>query len=406
VAWFSSKGWCVTGGVIASILAASNFSQPEVANPTMPPDVAAKALAFLDDHQVQASFPETLLREVEAEVQQPGFDLSAKTAARAEYSARINRVLDHIEANLDRPLRLEELARVACFSPFHFHRVFSAMMGEPLGQFIGRLRVERAAVKLISSPHLPVTDIALDCGFSSSAAFARAFKEAFSMSASQWRDGGYARSKIGKAHGKPGQSSSNPRQAWKTDAFYLDDVTRNQVWRMTMKSDSKPDNPLADFTVEVREMAPRSVAYVRHVGPYAGDEQLFQGLFEKLMTWAGPRDLLRSPDMEVLCVYHDDPGITDEAKLRTSACLTVPEGTEVSGEVGAMSVAGGKYAVGKFELTSDQSPQAWDALMGGWLPESGYQPDDRPCFELYLQSPEQHPEGKCVTEICVPVKPL
>ena len=115
---------------------------------------------------------------------------------------------------------------------------------------------------------------------------------------------------------------------------------------------------------------------------------------------AFPDDKASSLSERVVC------DITDEAKLRTSACVTVPAGTEGSGEVGTMTVAGGKYAVGRFELRTDQYPEAWAALMGAWLPQSGYQPDDNPCFERYICGPEEHPEGMCVTEICVPVKPL
>lgn len=110
---------------------------------------------------------------------------------REEYIARINRVIDYIETNIDQDLSLEDLASVAHFSPFHFHRVFGAMMGETLNHFIQRIRIEKAAVKLINQPKKSITEIALDCGFSGSATFARVFKATFGMSASQWRDGGY-----------------------------------------------------------------------------------------------------------------------------------------------------------------------------------------------------------------------
>ena len=63
-----------------------------------------------------------------------------------EYTARINRVLDYIEANIDTALSLETLAGVAHFSPFHFHRIFKAMTGETLNRFIQRIRVEKAAM--------------------------------------------------------------------------------------------------------------------------------------------------------------------------------------------------------------------------------------------------------------------
>ena len=64
-----------------------------------------------------------------------------------------------------------------------------------------------------------------------------------------------------------------------------------------------------------------------------------------------------------------------------------------------MVIPGGKYAVAHFELSSPEEYQsAWYTLCGGWLPESGYQPDDRPSFEHYLNDPNKHPEGKHIVE--------
>ena len=160
------------------------------------------------------------------------------------------------------------------------------------------------------------------------------------------------------------------------------------------------------FQVEVKEVPELQVAYVRHIGPYQGDNQLFENLFEKLMIWAGPRGLLRFPETQLLSVYHDDPDITPADKQRTSVCLTVPPDTQVDGEIGKMVVPGGKFAVARFEINVDQYAAAWDAFMGGWFPESGYQPDDRLCYELYQNDPKQHPEGKHIFDICLPVKPL
>lgn len=159
-------------------------------------------------------------------------------------------------------------------------------------------------------------------------------------------------------------------------------------------------------SVRVEETTPLNVAYVRHIGPYAGDAELFKGLFGKLMSWAGPRGLLRFPETRMLCVYHDNPDVTEPEKLRVSACITVPKGTPVEGEVGTMEVPGGRYAFAHFELDPSEYGAAWTWVYGTWLPSSGYQPDDRPCFELYLNDPNQHPEHKHVVEIVAPVRPL
>src|SRR6476659_8653518 len=97
---------------------------------------------------------------------------SEKTQANSEYVQRINRVIDYLRGNLDHRVKLEELAKVASFSEFHFHRIFSAVAGETVNTFTNRLRVEKAA-RLLRFSSQNLTDIALDCGFSSSATFSR-----------------------------------------------------------------------------------------------------------------------------------------------------------------------------------------------------------------------------------------
>src|SRR6266404_6252717 len=113
--------------------------------------------------------------------------VQATESTRNEYAARMNRVVDHIQSHLADPLNLERLAAVACFSPFHFHRLFRVWMGETLQDFVHRLRLERAAQLLVFNRLRSISEIALECGFSSSGAFARAFKGAFGVSASEWR---------------------------------------------------------------------------------------------------------------------------------------------------------------------------------------------------------------------------
>ncbi|MDP8205049.1 MAG: AraC family transcriptional regulator [Candidatus Electryonea clarkiae] len=322
-----------------------------------------------------------------------------------EYIARINRVIDYINSHITEELTLDILAEVACFSRYHFHRIFHAMIGETLNQFIQRIRVEKAAAQLVNNPKISITEIALDCGFSGSAAFARAFKDAFQMSASEWRAGGYRLDrKNRKKESNNSQTIDKIRKEIEISSSYVDNVTHNQIWRMKVKN--KKVETKKDFQVEVKELPEMHLAYVRHIGPYKGDAALFENLFNKLMTWAGPRNLLRFPETKMMAMYHDNPEITDESKLRTDACITIPPDTKVDGEIGKSKIDAGKYAVARFELSNDEYEEAWNAFFGGWFPQSGYQPDDGACFELYQNDPKEHPENKCIVDICVPVKPL
>jgi AraC family transcriptional regulator len=151
---------------------------------------------------------------------------------------------------------------------------------------------------------------------------------------------------------------SKNRKEWEISTSYFGSTIHNKIWSVKMKKGLKAN-------VEVKELPEMNVAYVRHIGPYKGNPELFEKLFTKLMTWAGPRGLINFPESKVLAVYHDDPSVTDESKLRLSACLSVPKDTEVNGEIGKMTIIGGKYAVAKFELANDEYPEAWSWFTAG-----------------------------------------
>ena len=317
-----------------------------------------------------------------------------------EYISRINRVLDHIQNNLSEHLELDTLADVANFSRYHFHRIFRALMAEPLNQYIQRLRIEKAASQLINNKKKTITEIALDCGFSGSSSFARVFKNTYQMSATEWRSGGFKNSKIGETESKNRKPLSNTCKALDVSDMYIDPVSNNLTWRIKM------NNQQDHINAEVKEMPEMTVAYVRHVGDYKGNQELFGKLIGKLMKWAGPRGLLQKKDMQLISVYYDDPDITDDDKLKLDVCITIPNNFEVDGEIGKMTISGGKYVVARFELKADEFSNAWNILYKDWLPKSGFQPDDKPCYELCHNDPKEHPEGKHVVDICIPVIPM
>lgn len=317
-----------------------------------------------------------------------------------DYSARINRVLDFIENNIAQCFTLEKLSEVANFSPYHFHRIFKIYTGETLNQFINRVRIERAATLLLLNKSKTITEIALECGFSGSAPFARAFRDYYGTSATSYRNNRFAAdSKICKTNNNFEKHSGNNGKEFSIERDYFGKGNYNQSWRIKMTGIKNLES-----NVVVKEFKPFTVAYVRHIGPYATNAALFEKLFTKLFNWAGPRNLIRE-DAKILNIYHDNPDITEEDKLRLSVCLEVPEDTEVTGDIGKLLVPGGKYAVGHFELTPNDYGDAWGMMYSVWLPNSGYEPDDRACFELMLNKPKDHPEGKHIVDICISVKP-
>jgi AraC family transcriptional regulator len=313
--------------------------------------------------------------------------MSEASTLQSEYISRINRTLDYIESNLENQMTLEELASVANFSKFHFNRIFRSIVGETPFQFILRIRIEKAGALILIRRRESISEIAAKCGFSDISVFSRNFRNYFHISASQYRASKPQNSNLSQRESKSHQDEDKPVQ-------YFCPRLKTIKWRTNMKLNK---------SVEVRELPMMTVAYIRHIGPYKGDAGLFESIWNRLFAWAGPRGLIGGKDFRSLVIYHDDPNVTGEDKLRMSVCITVPSATKVEGEIGKMEIDAAKYVIARFELDAHQFQEAWDWLYGQWFPASGYQPDDKPCFEIY---PEEPKDGKFIVDICVPVKPL
>ena len=98
----------------------------------------------------------------------------------------IDEVMRYIRAHIGEPLDREQLADVAGFSVPHFHRIFTAHVGESAISYVRRIRLERAARKLRMGA-VDITEVALAAGYDSHAAFSKAFKQQFGLSPSEFR---------------------------------------------------------------------------------------------------------------------------------------------------------------------------------------------------------------------------
>lgn len=297
-----------------------------------------------------------------------------------EYKARINRVQDYIEQHISQDFTLEELAGVAHFSKYHFHRIFHSTAGETLFQFIQRLRIEKAAVLLLNHPKKSITEIALECGFSGPAVFARAFKESFGVPAGTWRRLQGRTKKMMERLERQGARMSTPA--------------------------AEGGREVKPVSVEVIETEELPVIYIRYSGPFQGDTELFSSLYSRLFVWAGARKLYTPGKSRVFCVVHDNPAVTDDSRLRVSCCLNVPAGTVPEGEVGSMTLSAGTYARAEFHISDDEYGRAWASLFQKWLPESGFQPGDGPAFEEYIDADSGTHSGAHHVLIWLPVTPL
>lgn len=149
------------------------------------------------------------------------------------------------------------------------------------------------------------------------------------------------------------------------------------------------------------------VIYIRHTGSYRELAAVIPGMIQKLYAFAMSQKLLDPKDTKILSVYHDNPDLTDEARLRTSLCMTISKtvNVEEKDELGTMRISG-EYAVGHFEIRPGDYGAAWQYMYGEWLPNSGYQPRDTFPFEVYVSDPSQNPGGSQLLDVCLPVEPL
>ena len=317
------------------------------------------------------------------------------------YTARINRVMDHIDAHLGETLDLEALAGVARFSPFHFHRLFQSMTGETLADRVRRRRLEVAAGRLLTRPDATALQIALEVGFNSAEVFTRAFRTHFGVTPTVWRAGAF-RSWAERHSIALRKIRQGDRKAYQavTDAFLQDP----ELWPPGHVPPAKGDK----MDVEIKTLPDTRVAYLRYVGPYGGSG--IPAAWQRFAAWCAEAGLMQ-PRRRMFGVCLDDPTITPPEKCRYDCAVEIGvdfvPGGQMGTEVGIETVAGGRYACARFSGVAAEVRDAWTGLVAGWLPKSRYQPDDRPALEIY--EPDfvvDEKTGAFPCLLCMPVRPL
>ena len=282
--------------------------------------------------------------------------------ANLDYVDRVNRAIDHILRNLAEPLALDDVAKVACFSPYHFHRIFRAIVGETLAAFVKRVRLERAVVELSHRPDATLTEIALACGFTSSSDFSRSFRAHY---------------------GVPPRAFDVERfRATRREQFQKAVMPPGEGHRLQkLPPGENPDG----FTVALRKLPPRRVAYIRVANSYEGSGVLTA--IDRLRAWAEPRGLAGG---QWLGYQWDDPEIVPLEKCRYDVGLEIPESVSTGGEVSVTSFPAMTVAELEVKGSIELEMRAIDWMFTTWLPTSGHAPANQPAFEVWNGAPFAH----------------
>jgi AraC family transcriptional regulator len=277
------------------------------------------------------------------------------------YIQRINAVIRHVRENLDDDLSLDTLARVASFSPFHFHRIFKSITDETVNDLVTRLRLERAAVLLRSTPDLSITDTAFECGFKSASVFSRAFKKHYGINARQWD------------RRSPLKNSKNGQVSEDLSHYTLEHLTRFAEHEA--------------LEVRLHSLPAQRLAYIRVYDSYSEFSRIKHS-YERLIIWFCQRGG-RLEDTTLYGMSQDNPDVTPQRLCRFDWCLTVPADWQADGEVSVQDFPACQVAAIHCQGDLEQEDRAVQYLFRCWLPRSRYQPANLPGMEIYRRQPAE-----------------
>lgn len=308
--------------------------------------------------------------------------------ARRPYHGRFDAVLDHVRSHLTEPLTVERLADVACFSTSHFHRVFTAMMGETVGAYVRRARLERAAQLMRASPRRSIGSVAMESGFASFSDFSRAFRRYFGVAPSRWD----RRTSL--------EVSNNCQD---------DDDPRGDILRTWIDTDAGPP-PVA----ELIELPSFTLAYVRVQSPSA-DGALARGC-DTLRTWLRARRLPAAAafdavsrirdDWVLIGTSWDDDVLTPPHLMRYDIACAVPSDTRAGDDVAVRTQPALLAVCARATGDLGRVARVWDFLYRDWLPGSRWEPYELPAFERYRRPPGADGWDRWDVDCCIPLVPL
>lgn len=274
----------------------------------------------------------------------------------AHHMGCILKVLVYIEDHLDEELQLEKMAKIASISPFYFHRLFHAYMGETLADYVKRLRLQRAQERLQYSD-APITDIALDLGYESPSAFTKVFQQVIGQSPREYRK------------------------------------VMQPVIQAIMKRTIPNENPM--LKPEYVTRTPETVLFVRRVGDYNDTPTL---AFDILCQFLKGK--------EVKAYYSiglDDPKIVERNKCRFDACAALKEKILPQGEVGQKTLPGGRFAVFIHKGPTSEIEKAFESIFRHWYPTSEKELGEEPPFCEHIGD-WTIPDADRITKLYIPLK--
>lgn len=293
-----------------------------------------------------------------------------KSEQEKDYRRKMEKVTQYVVRNPSADLSLEVLSEMVNYSPFHFQKVFKKCTGESPKQYVMRMRLETAAHYLIIHPRKTVTEIALDCGFSSAAVFARSFKLHYGMPAEKFRNA------------PPGKRSLSP-----TASSHLKKILDNHEKKTAKKK--------LQVKIEVKKLPPAEGIYL--ITEFNNLEGIKKSLRD-IVAKAKAHDLFteNSKVMGVMYPHHNV----------YKALVTIEPGVKIPYQINKTEIAGGKFATFRLRANIHEAFQKITFFYHQWLPQNGYKVADIYGFELFSEIPSEKSYEITEREIHLPIEPV
>lgn len=276
------------------------------------------------------------------------------------YVERLNIITEYINENLESKLTLSELSKLSHFSPFHFHKIMRALLKEPIGTYIIRIRLERAA-QLIQYTNNSIEQIAFSVGYETPSSLSKQFKNHFGISPTEYRNG-----------------------------------------KMTIIKKSENMNTKLDIKkAKIVNLEEKQAIYVKLQGSYQNLD--FSSAWEKLWSIVKTQKLFTA-GIEHIGISYDDPNMTDADKIRYDACLVIHKEAKAEGDVGTKTLKKGKFAMFHYTGSYKNLSEVYDYIFNEWLLNNAYELREEPIREKYRNNPQRTEESKLKMEIYLPIK--
>jgi AraC family transcriptional regulator len=271
-----------------------------------------------------------------------------------DYEVCIQRTLDYIEENLHERITLEELAELACFSPFHYHRVFQFLVGETVMEYVRKRRLTHAAQRLLKSDE-KVIDIALDLGFQYHESFNRAFKKFFGVSPKQYRD-------------------ANSNSKFLHQKAYLNMNRLTGGLTLEMKLVTKPAFNIIGYELKTSNIDGENNREI---------PKFWQHYLQNNLGANIPSPMHKNEELGLCTDYNTKTG-----EFVYMIGMEVAEGTDAPEGMTYRSFPEMEYAVFTTPKSKEDNFPAsiqstWVEIFSKWFPDSGYEHDGTVEFELY-----------------------